>query len=67
MQTYGGRRPNEPHAMADAKTFGLLEKLNSSVYGSWEISAWEDEESLAWFEALQRHVQIDDALETIEE
>jgi hypothetical protein len=67
METYDGRKRNEPHASAGAKTFDLLEKLNSSVYGSWEISAWEDEESLAWFEALQRHGQIDDALERIEE
>jgi hypothetical protein len=66
MQTYGGGRPNEPHAMADAKTFGLLEKLNCGVCAACEISAWDDEEPLAWLEALQRHVRIE-ALETIED
>jgi hypothetical protein len=41
----------ESQIIADAKTVGLLEEFQSSVYTCCQIVAWADEQSLAWFEA----------------
>ena len=67
MNCYQACGPRELEALADAKTVGLPEEFKCGVDGCCQISAWTDEESLACFEALQTDVQIEDALEAIEE
>ena len=41
----------ECEAIADAKTLGLYEELQSGVYTCCQIAAWADEQWLAWSEA----------------
>ncbi|HEX4771182.1 MAG TPA: hypothetical protein VH351_10145 [Bryobacteraceae bacterium] len=39
--------------IADAKTLGLFEELQSGVYKCCQISEWADEQWLAWFQAIE--------------
>ena len=41
----------DSQALAAAKTIGLQEEFNCGLYSCCQVSAWADEQSLAWFEA----------------
>jgi hypothetical protein len=43
----------EAQIIADAKTLGLLQELQSGVYTCCQISEWADEQWLAWSQATQ--------------
>ena len=42
---------SESQILADAKTLGLQQELESGIYTCCQISEWADEQWLAWFEA----------------
>jgi hypothetical protein len=44
--------------IADARSLGVLEELQSGVYTCCEVSQWADEQWLAWFEATQEDDKI---------
>jgi hypothetical protein len=48
----------ESQITAGARTLGLLQKLDSGVYTCCQISQWADEQSLAWFEAMQQDREL---------
>ena len=52
----------ESQTMADAKTLGLLQELQSGVYTCCEVSQWADEQWLAWFEATQEDGKAGDGV-----
>jgi len=43
----------ESQAIADARTLGLEQELQSGIYTCCQIAEWADEQCLAWFEASQ--------------
>ena len=45
-----GRTNSE--AITDARSLGLQQELQSGIYTCCQITAWADEQALAWFEAL---------------
>ena len=54
------RGRTESQLIADAKTLGLLQELESGLYTCCQISQWADEQCLAWFEALAHDGKIAD-------
>jgi hypothetical protein len=43
----------ESQAIADARTLGLQEELQSGVFTCCQIAEWADEQWLAWLEAAE--------------
>ena len=43
----------ESQAIADARTLGLEEELQSGLYTCCQIAEWADEQWLAWLEAAE--------------
>lgn len=41
----------ESQAIADARSLGLQQALQSGIYTCCQITEWADEQALAWFEA----------------
>ena len=41
----------ESQAIADARSLGLQEELQSGIYTCCQVAEWADEQALAWFEA----------------
>jgi len=50
----------ESRVVADAKTLGLLQELQSGVFTCCQISEWADEQRMAWFEATQEDSKFGD-------
>jgi hypothetical protein len=50
----------ESQAMADARTLGLQQELQSGRYTCCQIAEWADEQRLAWLEATQADGQLGD-------
>ncbi|MBV9501531.1 MAG: hypothetical protein JO138_19355 [Acidobacteriaceae bacterium] len=58
----------ESQALAAAKTIGLHEEFNCGLYSCCQVSAWADEQCLAWFEAVEEDAQLaQQALNTIDD
>ena len=43
----------ESQAIADAKSLGLLQELQSGIHTCCQIAEWADEQASAWFEATR--------------
>ena len=43
----------ESRAIADARTLGLQEELQTGLYTCCQIAEWADEQCLAWLEAAE--------------
>jgi hypothetical protein len=52
----------ESEAIADARTLGLKRQLQSGLYNCCQITAWADEQWLAWLEAAEEDGKSGDAI-----
>jgi hypothetical protein len=50
----------ESQTIADARTLGLLNELQSGMYSCCQIVAWADEQWLAWLEAAEEDGKLVD-------
>ena len=57
----------ESQALAAAKTIGLQEEFNCGLYSCCQVSAWADEQCLAWFEALEEDAHAQRALKALDD
>ena len=50
----------ESQVSVDVKNLGLLREFESGLYSCCQITAWADEQWLAWFEALAQDGKLAD-------
>jgi hypothetical protein len=57
----------DAQALAAAKTIGLKEEFNCGIYSCCEVSAWADEQCLAWVEAVEEDEHAQQTLKALDE
>jgi hypothetical protein len=55
MCEFCGRTQSD--AIADAKTLGLEQEFEAGIYTCCQVSAWADEQAVAWLEAIDADEQ----------